>query len=169
MDKWIKLHLRKTLLNLAVRFLNFLVPDKQPKYPQTQLLERVYNELLKAYRVEAYCGRFDDVPCQTLEGLKDRNFLNLLELSRKALFYLGDTDRYYRMWLGLACLKVHDAVDEQQKSMGFDGFLESASSQWDFDMRGAFPPEYFGAHKREFQEIMLTNNLCNLTGGENKR
>jgi hypothetical protein len=161
-DKWILLHVRKKLLNAAVRLVNAVLPDRQPLYPQTRLLEDVYAKMHRAYRVEVYCGRFDDVPHQTLKTLRDRHFLNVLDLSRKVLIYLGDTDRYYRQWLGLFFLLIHDAVEEQQQSMLFEEFLASARAQWDFNMCGSFPKEYFDAHKRDFQEIMLTNSLYNL-------
>jgi hypothetical protein len=162
LDKWVSLHVRKKLINLAVRVLNRLVPCRDPEYPQTRLLEDVYERLLQAYRLEVFCGRFDDVPYQALHTLRDRHFLNVLELSRKLLTYLGDTDRYYRQWLGLFFLLVHDAVEMQQQCMGFEEFLASVRAQWDFDMKGAFPKEYFDAHKRIFQKILLANNLCNL-------
>ena len=162
MDKWLKLHVIKKLLNLGVATLNRLLPDREPKFPQTQMLEGIYREFFRAYRVEAFCGSFDDVPCQTLKGLKDRHFLNLLALSRKVLFYLGDMDRYYRQWLGLFFLLVHDEIDMQQRNMTFEGFLASTWAQWNFDMHGAFSREYFEKNKRLFQEILLANNLCNL-------
>lgn len=159
MDKWVQLHIRKKLLNAAVRILNRLLPEKAAVNPQTQLLEQVYKKLLQAHRIEVYQGRFDDVLYQVLEHLRDRHFLNVLELSKKVLIYLADTDRYYRQWLGLFFLLVHDAVEEQQQSLLFEQFLESARAQWEFDMRGAFTKEFFEAHKRLFQEIQFSNSL----------
>ena len=162
LDKWVLLHVRKKLINLGVAALNRLLPKRAPLFPQTELLEQVYQKLLQAYRVEAYCGRFDDVPYQVVEHLRDRHFLNILELSRKVLIYLGDTDRYYRQWLGLFFLLIHDAVEEQQESLLFEDFLASVKAQYEFDMHGAFPREFFEAHKCLFQEIQLTNHLYTL-------
>lgn len=162
LDKWAKLHIRKTLLNFAVSFLNRLIPDKTPQYPQTQLLENVYKKLMAAYEVEAYCGRFDDKPYQTIKTLKDRNFLNLLELSKKALFYLGDMDRYYRQWLGLFFLLIQDELNTHKENMTYEEFFKLVKAQWDFDMTGAFPQEFFDAHKDEFQKIILCNFLTNI-------
>ena len=159
LDKWILLHIRKKLINLAVAILNRLLPQRVPVFPQTQLLEQVYQKLLQAYGIEAYCGRFDDVPYQAIHTLRDRHFLNILELSQKALTYLADTDRYYRQWLGLFFLLIHDALEEQQQNLLYEEFLASVKGQYDFDMHGAFPPEFFEAHKRLFQEIQLTNHL----------
>jgi hypothetical protein len=166
LDKWVLFHVRKKLVNLAVRILNGLISPRDPQYPQTQLLEDVYRKLFQVHRLEAFCGRFDDVPYQDLSALGDRHFLNILELSGKFLVYLADTDRYYRQWLGLFFLLVHDTVEEQQQSMRFEEFLASAWAQWEFDMRGAFPEEHFNENKRVFQEIMLANNLYNLCSKE---
>ena len=163
-DKWILLHVRKTLLNLAVRFLNALIRDRAPEWPQTILLEQVYRRMFQAYRIEAYCGRFDDVPYQSLRALEDRHFLNVLELSRKLLIYLGDTDRYYRQWLGLFFLLISDSVEEQRKNLGYQEFLDSAWNQWEFDMRGGFPSEFFEVHRELFQQIQLANHLFTLCG-----
>lgn len=154
--------MRKKLLNLAIRFLNRLFPDPRPEWPQTVLLEDVYRKLFQAYRIEAYCGRFDDVPYQSMRALKDRHFLNVLELTRKLLIYLGDTDRYYRQWLGLFFLLINDSVEEQRKNLGYQEFLDSAWNQWEFDMHCAFPPEFFEAHKQLFQQIQLANHLFTL-------
>ena len=161
-NKWILLHVRKKLINLAVRLINQVLPVPRAEFPQTQMLERVYEKLFQAYRIEAYCGRFDDISYQTIEHLHDRHFLNILELSRKGLIYLADTDRYYRQWLGLFFLLTHDAVEEQKQSLRYKEFLMSALNQWEFDMDGAFPPEFFEGHKRLFQEIQLANHLFTL-------
>jgi len=162
LDKWLSLHVRKKLLNLAIRFLDALLPDPRPQYPQTRLLEDVYKLMDGVFRVEVLCGRFDDVPWQKVKTLKDRHFLKVLELSRKGLICLADTDRYYRQWLGLFFLLVHDAVEKQREKLDYENFLVSVLAQWDFDMRGAFPKKYFDGHRKEFQEIMLANNLANL-------
>ena len=162
MDKWVLLHVRKKFLNACVQVLNLFLRDRKAEFPQTQLLEQVYQKLLQAYRIEAYCGRFDDVPYQVVEHLRDRHFLNILELSRKVLIYLADTDRYYRQWLGLFFLLIHDAVEEQQQALLFEEFLTSVRAQYEFDMDGAFPKEFFDVHKRMFQEIQLTNHLFTL-------
>jgi hypothetical protein len=166
LDKWVLLHVRKKLVNPSVRILNRLISARDPQYPQTQLLEDVYRKLFQAYKLEAFCGRFDDLPYQDLSALRDKHFLNILELSRKLLIYLGDTDRYYRQWLGLFFLLIHDFVEEHQQSMLFEEFLTSARAQWEFDMRGAFPKEHFNENKRIFQEIMLANFLFNLCSKE---
>ena len=88
LDKWLKLHVVKKLLNLGVATLTGCCRTGAA-VPQTQMLKGVYRELFYAYRVEAFCGRFDDVPCQTLKGLKDRHFLNLLATRGRSFFTLA--------------------------------------------------------------------------------
>jgi hypothetical protein len=106
MHAGLKMHLTKKFVNLAVLILNRLVPVAKPTYPQTRMIGKVFMRLNKAYRTEVYAGRFDDVPYQTLNGLRDSNFQRLLGLSQKLLVYLGENDRYYRQWLDLAMLRL---------------------------------------------------------------
>lgn len=162
LDKWVSLHICKKLLNLAVRVLNRLLSSRDPEYPQTRLLEDVYTKLLQAYRVEAYCGRFDDLPYQNLEALKDRHFLNVLELSQKVLIYLGETDRYYRQWLGLFLLVIHDAVDMHAALLTVEEACSQINSQWEYGLSPEVLEILFPMHVRTVQEAVLCNHLHNL-------
>jgi hypothetical protein len=164
LDKWVSLHIRKKLINLAVRILNKLVPSRDPAYPQTRLLEDVYKKLLQAYKLEVFCGRFDDVPYQALQTLKDRHFLNVLELSGKVLMYLGDTDRYYRQWLGLFLLVTHDVIDSHARALTPEEASREINGQWgDY---GGINEEVlsllFPEHRDLAQEMVLCNHLHNL-------
>jgi hypothetical protein len=138
------------------------MPDLKPTHPQTLIIQKVFAKLNRAYKKEVHAGRFDDVPYQTLTNLKDRNFQRLLELSRKLLVYFSEDDRYYRQWLGLAVLLVREEVETQLKTLSFDDFQTLVRKQWQFDMRGAVPLEYFNAHKEDFQNMVLANFLMNL-------
>jgi hypothetical protein len=158
----LKMHLTKKFVNLAVRILNKLVPEAESTFPQTRMAEHVFQRLFKAYRIEAYCGRFDDVPYQPISALKDKNFMRLLLLTRKILLYLGENDRYYRQWLGYAFLLVTEETGKQLEALTYDDCLELCRVQWDFDLTGAFPPEYFEAHKPQFLDMVLANFLTNL-------
>lgn len=162
MDKWIKLHLRKKAVNLAVFVLNRLMPEARATYPQTRMVQHVFTKLNRAYRTEAYAGRFDDIPYQTLASLKDRNFQRLLQLAQKLLVYFGEDDRYYRMWLGFAMLLVKGEVNAELEKLSFEDCLTLTKTQWDFDLQGAVPKEYFDAHKEDFLNIVLANFLMNL-------
>ncbi|MGB8780549.1 MAG: hypothetical protein WCD81_07870 [Candidatus Bathyarchaeia archaeon] len=162
MDKWKKLHWRKNFLNFAVRVLNRLIPEIASTYPQTEMLDSVFCQLTSAYETEVSAGRFDDIAYQTLAGLKDRNFQRLLQLSRKLLIYFSEEDRYYRQWLGATMLLVKKEVDFWLKNLRFEEFQELVWDQWQFDMKGAVPEEYFNAHKEDFLNIVLANFLMNL-------
>jgi hypothetical protein len=162
MDRWLKLHLTKRFVNLAVRLLNKIIPAVEPTYPQTKILDNVFRKLFKAYKTEVYAGRFDDVPYQSMLKLRDRNFQRLLQLSQKLLVYMSETDRYYRQWLGLAMLLTQAEVEQQLQNLSFPDFLALAESQWDMSFKGAVPHEHFEAHKKEFQYIVLANFLMNL-------
>jgi len=158
----LKMHLTKKFVNLAVRMLNRLVPEAEPTFPQTRMAEHVFQRILKAYRVEVYAGRFDDVPYQTIKGLKDKNFMLLLLLTRRILLYFGENDRYYRQWLGYAFLLATEETQKQLGNLTYGDCLELCRVQWDFNLEGAFPAEYFEAHKGEFLNMVLANFLGNL-------
>jgi hypothetical protein len=158
LDKWFKLNLAKKLINPAVRVLNLLIPAHEPVYPQTKILARVYADLLSVYRIEAYCGRFDDIPRGTLETLKDKNFLRFLQLSNKVLTYLGDTDRYYRAWLGLFFLLIRDYVE----TLPLAEAGKSVSQQWDYPVGDKIFQQFASVLEKDAREIILANQLYNL-------
>jgi hypothetical protein len=163
LDRWLKLHLFKTFLNRCVQVLNLIVPRAKPTWPQSKIISNVYDRMYHAYAVEAYCGRFDDIPYQTIKSVRDKNFLRVLELSEKLLYYLGEMDRYYRQWLGLALLLAEDELEQARLATTYEGFLQSVRAQWDgFDMQGAFPKEYFQAHREGFMQILLSNSLAHI-------
>jgi hypothetical protein len=154
MDKWLKLHLVKRFVNLAVRVLNRAVPRVEPTYPQTKALSEIYRNMYKAFSVSVYCGIFDDVPYQRIKTLRDRNFQHALELSEKLVMYLGEMDRYYRGWLGLAILLAADQVTTATSSLEYAAALQSIRSQWEYPLDESFvPKEHFDAHKRAFLEM----------------
>lgn len=166
MDKWGKLHWRKNFVNFAVRILNSLMPEWKPSYPQTLIVKKVFDQLNEAYETEVRAGRFDDVPYQTLESLKDRNFQRILQLSRKLLIYFSEDDRYYRQWLGLAMLLVRKELDDWLDALSLEEFQELVWMQWHFDLKGAIPEEYFNAHKEDFLNMVMANFLMNLVKPE---
>lgn len=158
MDKWLKLNIAKHLINPVVRVLNLLIPDSVGVYPQTKILGKVYADLLHVYKIEAYCGRFDDIPKGTLEALKDKNFLRFLQLSGKLLIYLGDTDRYYRAWLGLFFLLVRDHTE----TLPLANAGQSVEAQWDYPVCEEIFQKYASVAEREARQIVLANQLYNL-------
>ena len=162
LDKWVCLHIHKKFINLIVRVLNRLIPPREPMYPQTRLLEDVYEKLLRAYRLEVFCGRFDDVPFQAVQTLKDRHFLDVLELSRKLLTYLGDTDRYYRQWLGLFLLVSHDVIVDHAAALTVGDACRQINGQWDYGITEDVLDLLFPEYRDLVQEAVLCNHLHNL-------
>ena len=163
MDKWVKLHIRKQFINLAVRIINKLFPSQEPQWPQTQILEEVYEKMLNAYQVEAWCGRFDDIPHQILETLKDKNFLRMLQLGKNLLIYLGDVDRYYRQWLGLFMLLIREYVEMLEDVPLSEDFIDWINSQWAYGIpNNSFFKEFFDKHRGIAAQAALANNLPNL-------
>lgn len=163
MDRWLKLHIFKTFFNASVRLLNLVTPKAEATWPQSKIVSDVFVKLYQAHKIEAFCGRFDDVPYQNLVSLKDKNFLRVLQLTEKLLLYFGEMDRYYRQWLGLAFLLTEDELKRQREALAYEDFFGLVKAQWEFNMRGAVPEEYFNAHKEDFLNMVLANFLMNLT------
>lgn len=162
MHRELKMHLTKKFVNLAVRILSCFIPKAEATFPQTRMTQKVFERFFTAYRTEVHAGRFDGVPWQTIKGLRDKNFMRLLQLSEKLLVYLGENDRYYRQWLGYAFLLATEETGKQLVTLTYGDCLELCRIQWDFNLEGAFPPEYFEAHKGEFLNMVLANFLSNL-------
>lgn len=163
MDKWLKLHLVKRFVNLAVRVLNRMIPSAEPTQPQTRALSEIYKSMYKAFSVEVYSGTFDDVAFQKIARLRDRNFQHVLEFTEKILTYLSEMDRYYRGWLGLAILLSSEQVTQVTSSLQYAETLQSIRQQWGYPLAESFiPREYFEAHRKDFLDIMFTFGLTDL-------
>jgi hypothetical protein len=156
------LHVTKRFLNIAVRVLDIMVPTAPATYPQTQIVQRVFAKLGRAFRAEVYAGRFDNIPYQTLRRLRDRNFQGFLEFSEKLLVYLSENDRYYRQWLGLALILGKEEIRKLEVDLTYEEFLGLMKKQWEMNLRGAVPAEVFHAHKEDFVNQVLTDFLVNL-------
>lgn len=157
----LKLHFFKKLVNLGMRFLDRIVPDSNPAYPQTKMVEDVFKDLFRVYELEVYQGMYDDVPCQTILGLKDRNFQHFLSVTRKLLLFVGENDRYYRAWIGLAFKLAKEEYERAGLQLTQDEFIRSYLEQWELK----FPrvhPGYFESNRSEFLDMMLASYLPNL-------
>jgi hypothetical protein len=164
LDRWLKLHIFKTFLNAGVRVLNLMVPKAEPTWPQSQIVRNVFARMHHAYAVEAYCGRFDDIPYQSPATVKDKNFLRVLEVSEKLLYYLGEMDRYYRQWLGLFLLVTRDIVDNHAQTLNAEEACRQINGQWG-DYAGLNEGSLkllFPEHRDLAQEMVLCNHLHNL-------
>ncbi len=144
-----------------MRILDKLLPEKEPYYPQTKMVNRVFNELFNVYLLEVWCGRFDDVSHQCISNLKDRNFQHFLSVSRKALLFIGENDRYYRAWIGLAFIAAKEEYARALKELSRDELQRSHLEQWEFGFN-SIGEQYFEANKTEFLDMVLSGNLSNL-------
>jgi hypothetical protein len=166
-DRELKMHLVKLFVNLAVRFIQRIIPDVEPSSYQGLIAKKVFADLWDAFQVQVYAGVFDDVPRQKLEGLKDRNFQRLLRVAEKLALYLGENDRYYRQWLGFAMLKTKDAIDDELKArVTYREFLDAVKGQWDIDLSSVLPEEFFDAHWRDCVNVLFAPDLAYLPAYE---
>ena len=157
----LKLHFFKKLVNFCMRIIDRLLPDVKPYYPQTKMAEHVFQQLFHVYRLEVYQGMYDDVPGQTIGGLRDRNFQHYLSATRKILLFLGENDRYYRAWIGLAFKLAKEEYDRAAVELTQDEFLRSYDEQWELRFSRVHPG-YFTSQKSEFLDMMLACHLPNL-------
>ena len=157
----LKEHLLKKLINFCMVVIDKLVPEVKPYYPQTKMSEHLFQQLLHVYALEVWCGRFDDVPYQTFKGLKDRNFQHFLSATRKILLYLGENDRYYRAWIGLAFVLGKQEYERALVDLCREEFIRSYDEQWELKF-GCIPESHFQLHKSEFLDMMLAAHLPNL-------
>jgi hypothetical protein len=122
----------------------------------------VFKRLFQAYRIEAHCGRFDDIPYKQLPDLKDKNFIRLLSLTRRLLVYLGENDRYYRAWLGYAFILAAEEKQRFTEELTYKNCFKLLTQQWELQLEDVVPPEHFQAHKNLFSEMVLADFLVNL-------
>jgi hypothetical protein len=157
----LQLHFVKKLVNFCMKVLDRLLPEKEPYYPQTKMLEHTFQRFSNVYLLEVWCGRFDDVRHQNLRDLKDRNFLHFLSVARKTLLFISESDRYYRAWLGLFYVAAKEEYERALHDLSLTEFQQSHLEQWDINFPAVKQP-YFEENKPEFLEMLLTANLSNL-------
>ena len=152
MNRDLRLRFLKALVNVPLLLADRLLPmAPTPRFPQTQILQRVYSQLAKVYRLEC---------CQGTFGIKpDGNFERLLRVSLKILAGISENDRYYRAWLGLAILLVESdlsAVDRTPSTL-----RRLIREQWLLDL-DFLPDSCMREFEAEFVEVALCDYLCNL-------
>ena len=157
----LKLHLLKKAVNLCMRLIDRFLPETRPRYPQSVMLEHAFQQLFNAYLLEVYCGRFDDVPKQSLASLKDRNFQHFLSAARKMLLFISDNDRYYRAWIGLAFIVAKEEYWRALESLKQEEFRSNHLEMWEWTPL-LVCDSYFEGSKSEFFEMMLSGHLSNL-------
>jgi len=132
--------------------LDWLLPEtSEAKFPQTQMLLRVYAKMMKAYRLDCAQGTFGPRP--------DGNFELLLRVSAKILARISEDDRYYRAWVGLGFILARDEMSEFNEEVA--EIKQLIKLQWLMDLD--FLPDRVIIHNRqEFLETALCDYLCNL-------
>ena len=157
----LKLHFLKKLVNFAMGFIDRMLADSTPRYPQTKMLEHMFQRLFNVYLLEVYCGRFDDVSRQSLDGLKDRNFQHFLSVARKSLLFIGENDRYYRAWIGLAFITAKEEYEKELERLSREEFQRSHLEQWELGFK-CVSEGHFQEEKAQFLEMLLSAHLSNL-------
>jgi len=157
----LRLHLFKKVVNLCMRVFDRVLPEARSRYPQSRMLEHLFQQLTNVYLLEVYCGRFDDVPQQSFANLKDRNFQHFLSAARKMLLFISDNDRYYRAWIGLAFIVAKEEYWRALKSLKQEEFRSNHLEMWEWTPLPVCD-SYFEGSKSEFFEMMLSGHLSNL-------
>jgi hypothetical protein len=156
MNRDLRLILLKKLVNIVVHFVNLLVPEPDyVKFPQTQMLQRMYARLFKVYRLDCLQGTFGKHP--------DGNFERLLRVSRKILVRLSEDDPYYRKWVGLAFLLAADEWLGREKDP--QQLKRLIKEQWHMNI-DSLPDELIAPNVDDFAEDAYCDFLGNLARKE---
>ena len=108
-----RLHLLKQMLNFPVRILDRFLPERTATFPQTQIMEVMFERMFQAYNLEVAQGVFKEI--NKFEG--DGNFLRLMRVSRKLLLAISEDDRYYREWIGLLIILASEEYQSWLKTV----------------------------------------------------
>jgi len=154
LNRELKLHFLKQIVNVPVFILDkFLKFPEKPKYPQTKMLLRTYKQMLKVYRLDCVQGVFGVKP--------DGNFERLLRVSSKILVSIGEKDRYYRAWLGLAYVLAMEEYFDQLEAAKASNLVFEIKRQWLSDL-SFLPDKVIESDLEGFLEYALCNYLGNL-------
>ena len=157
MHRDLRMILLKRLVNIPLRLVDLLLPS-EPRFvhfPQTRMLQQVYDRMFKVYRLDCIQGTFGKQP--------DGNFERLLRVSRKILVRLSEDDPYYRKWVGLAMLLCSDEWAGREKDP--QQLKRWIKEMWHMDI-SCLPDELIAAHVDDFAEDVLCDFLGNLARKE---
>lgn len=147
------MHLFKKLINLATRFmLRLSPPPPVPYYPSSKILDRTFKTLFHVYRVHN----------EIVDIYQDKNFGNLLLFAYRALLYLSEHDRYYRMWLAFMFQRISLELDAERKSMTLEELKHLQEEQWELPIFEAVTQKHFDAFRDSLFEMVTANTLPNL-------
>ena len=156
MNRDLRMILLKRLVNFPLQLVDLLVPEPPAgKFPQTQMMQRIYDRMFKVYRLDCIQGTFGKQP--------DGNFERLLRVSRRILVRLSEDDPYYRKWVGLAMLLASDEWAGREKDPR--RLKRLIKEQWHLDI-DCLPDELIASHVDDFAEDALCDFLGNLARKE---
>ena len=152
MHRDLRLILLKRLVNVPLRIVDLLLPEPDAgKFPQTRMLQQVYDRMFKVYRLDCLQGTFGKQP--------DRNFERLLRVSRKVLAQLSEDDPYYRKWVGLAMLLAADEFKAMDKDP--QRLKRQIREMWHMNL-DSLSDEFVAEFVDDFAELALCDYLGNL-------
>jgi len=108
----LKMFLLKKAINRLTPRIMVLSKGVTPKTPHSKLILKIWDRLEEVVRKEAKTGCWSD-----------RNFINLLEATKRALIFLCERDKYYKRWLGLLMLYVVEEVQNQYSCFAYEEAL----------------------------------------------
>ena len=156
MNRDLRMILLKRLVNIPLRLVDMLVPEPPAgKFPQSRMMQRIYDRMFKVYRLDCLQGTFGRHP--------DGNFERLLRVSRKVLVRLSEDDPYYRKWVGLAMLLCSDEWAGREKDPR--RLKRQIREQWHMNI-DCLPDELVASNVDDFAEDALCDFLGNLARKE---
>ena len=156
MNRDLRMILLKRLVNVPLQLVAMLVPEPPAgKFPQSRMMQHVYERMFKVYRLDCLQGTFGRQP--------DGNFERLLRVSRKILVRLSEDDPYYRKWVGLAMLLCSDEWAGREKDPR--RLKRQIREQWHMNI-DCLPDELVASNVDDFAEDALCDFLGNLARKE---
>jgi hypothetical protein len=114
MNRNLRLILLKQLVNIPLRLVDHLLPEPESsKFPQTQMLQQIYQQMFKVYRLD--CLQLTFSKGRDPKNLPDGNFERFLNVTQKILVSLSEDDPYYRKWVGLAMILAAQQWESRPK------------------------------------------------------
>ena len=154
MQNQLKMIFVKAGINLVTLIASKVLPRAQATYPQTRILGQVFQRLAAVYQVEWYSTR--------TRGLEDHNFQRLLDVTGRALGFLGEEDRYYRQWLGLFFLLIEEELAREREATTRDEFVALMRDQWQLSGWRVLSDALYQRRRDELFPLLLTDHLHTL-------
>ncbi len=141
-----------------MRLLDRFLPEREPTFPQSVIVDRMFERMLQAYSHERAQGVFREKS----GALEDGNFLRLLRTSRKLLLAIGEDDRYYREWLGLLVILASEEYRRWVSEVSPAEIKHWCRAQW-YVSPECLSDNFIAKRKTEFAPDALAYYLYLLT------